>query len=146
MVPWPIALLTLYYGLVAATSAAMAWKALLGISHQPLIWPMAWLALSASAMCGLPLARAWGRRLAIWTSVLLIVATLAFSGILILAGRPGIGLLVTLSTAGHFMAIRYLQRPVVRNYFGVRNSECGMRSGESTPNSQLRTPHSTERT
>ena len=117
MVPWPIALLTLYYGVVAATSAAMAWKALIGVSHQPLIWPITWLALSAGAMCGLPLAKLWGRSLATWTSVLLILATLALSGMWILAGRPGAGLLVTLSTVGHFMAIRYLQRPVVKTYF-----------------------------
>ncbi len=117
MVPWPIALLTLYYGVVTAASAAMAWKAFVGISHQSMIWPVGWFALSAGAMCGLPLAKPWGRGLAIWTSVLLIVATLSFSGILILGGRPGAGLLVTLSTAGHFLAIRYLQRPIVKTYF-----------------------------
>ena len=50
-------------------------------------------------------------------AVLLILATLALSGMWILAGRPGAGLLVTLSTVGHFMAIRYLRRPTVKTYF-----------------------------
>ena len=117
MVPWPVALLTLFYGVIAAISAANAWNIAAGVVQRPLVWPLVWLALSGGAMCGLPLLQAWGRQLAIWTSSLLMVATLAAAGLFILGGRPGAALAVTLSTAFHAMVIRYLQRPTVRAYF-----------------------------
>ena len=117
MVPVPIALLTLFYGVIAAVSAADAWRALAGVIHRPIVWPLAWLALSSGAMCGLPLLRPWGRTCAIWTSVGLLIAALASSASLVAAGRPGAGLLVTFSTAVHAVMLRYLQRPSVKAYF-----------------------------
>ncbi len=117
MVPWPVALLTLFYGVIAALSAAMVTRILTGVSHQSVWWPIAWLALSAGAVCGLPLLTSWGRRLAIAVSSLLILATLAAAGVLVAAGRPGIGLLVTFSTGCHYLMIRYLQRPSVTTLF-----------------------------
>ena len=117
MIPWPIAMLALFYGVIAASSGASLWKIAIGRSSQPFIWPAIWLALSAGAMCGLALLRPWGRQLAIWTSVLLMVATLAVSALLVSAGRPWIGLMVTLSAACHVMVIRYLQRPIVKSLF-----------------------------
>jgi hypothetical protein len=119
MVPWPIALLTLFYGLVATVSAATLWKSAAGVIDRPLIWPIAWLTLSAGAMFGLPLSKVWGRRLAIWTSAALMVSTLAVAGTLVRIGRPGAGLLVALSSGFHVLAIRYLQRPAVKAYFGL---------------------------
>ena len=117
MVPVPIALLTLFYGVIATISAANAWKILTGLSHQSLVWPIGWLAVSGGAMLGLPLLRSWGRALAIWTSALLMVATLAIAGLLVAAKHPGMGLIVTFSTAFHALVIRYLQRPAMKRYF-----------------------------
>ena len=117
MIPWSIALLTLFYGIIATASAAMAWKGLAGLGHPSLLWAGTWLALSGGAVCGLPLLRPWGRRCAVWTSWLLILSTLATAGVIVASGRPGMGLLVTLSTACHYVMIRYLQRPAVRTWF-----------------------------
>lgn len=120
MVPWPIALLTLFYGVIATLAAAMTWKVMLGSAQQLLAWTVVWLVLSGGATCGLPLLRPWGRVMAMWTSILLMLATLAAAGVLVAAGHPGIGLAVTLSTACHYLMIRYLQRPAVKAYFGFR--------------------------
>jgi hypothetical protein len=117
MVPWPIALLTLFYGVIATISAATVWKIVTGVSGQSLIWPVAWLALSGSAMCGLPLLKPWARGLAVFGSALLALVSLAFAGLLVMAGQPLGGLLATLGAAIHVLVIRYLQRPVVKAYF-----------------------------
>ena len=118
MVPWPIALLTLFYGIVAAVSAATLWRILIGVTERPMAWPLVWLALSAGAMCGLPLLQAWGRRCAVWTSWLLTASTLAGSALLVASGRPAAGLAVTFSAALHLLVIRYLTRPSVKRWFG----------------------------
>ncbi len=117
MVPWPIALLALFYGVIATLSAAMVWRTAHGEISLRFAWATLWLICSAGATGGLPLLRPWGRTLAIWTSALLMVATLAVAAVLVAAGRPGIGLAVTLSTACHYVMIRYLKRPAVRRWF-----------------------------
>ena len=119
MVPWPIALLALCYGLLAAVSAALVARITAGTVDQPLIWPVAWLALSVSVMCGLPLFKPWARQVAILGSALMMVITLAVAGLLVLADRPLTGLLATLVASVHVVVIRYLQRPVIKAYFRV---------------------------
>ena len=119
MVPWPIAWLALFYGAVATTSAATVWKVILGAADRSPVWPIAWLALSASLMCGLPLLRPWARTLAMAASALLVLVTLSMAGLLVMGGRPLIGLLATLGTAVHVIAIRYLQRPTVKARFNT---------------------------
>ena len=47
MVPWPVALLALFYGVVAAMSAANLWKILAGVSDKPVAWALVWVVLSA---------------------------------------------------------------------------------------------------
>ncbi len=128
MVPWPIALLALFYGVIATASAASAWRIFTGMSQQVLIWPVGWFAVSAAAMCGLALLRPWGRRLAVGTFVALVVVTLAVAGVMVTSGRP-IGALLCAFFAGvYVLAIRYLQRPTTKAYFG--SSEYGMRNSE----------------
>ena len=117
MIPWPIALLALFYSVVATASAAGLWKVLTGVVERPVAWPLCWLVLSAGAMCGLPLLQSWGRRFAVWTSSLLTASTLAGSALLVASGRPVAGLAVTFSAAFHILVIRYLQRPSVKTYF-----------------------------
>lgn len=117
MIPWPIALLALFYGVVATLAAATAWKIILGVSAASWTWAVVWVVLSGGAVYGLIFLKPWGRKLAIWTSTLLIVTTLAVSALLIASTQPGFGLLMTFSTACHYLMIRYLQRPMVKAWF-----------------------------
>ena len=122
MIPWPIALLALFYGVVATSAAATACKIVFGLLEQSLLWAVVWFGFSAGAVLGLVFLKPWGRKLAIWTSLLLIVTTLAVAALLIAAKQPGWGLVVTLSTACHYLMIRYLQRPRVKAWFGTQQS------------------------
>ncbi|MBI3320686.1 MAG: hypothetical protein HYZ91_00255 [Candidatus Omnitrophica bacterium] len=117
MVPWPLALLSLFYGVVATLSASMVWRIVTGTLARPLIWPMMWLALSAGVMLGLPLLKSWGRVLAMAASVLMTATTLAIAAVLAAVGRPGLSLLATVSAGAHVLAIRYLTRPQIKDYF-----------------------------
>ncbi|MBI2496350.1 MAG: hypothetical protein HYY90_01975 [Candidatus Omnitrophica bacterium] len=117
MVPWPIALLSLFYGVIATVSAATLWKTFSGASDRPLLWPAMWLALSSGVMCGLPLLKPWARGLAVAASALLVAITLAVAGVVVLAGRPLMALVATVGAAVHVIAIRYLTRPAVKAWF-----------------------------
>ena len=117
MVPWPIALLTLFFGVIAAASGATAWKVLNGVSERSFTWSVAWLALSMAIACGLPLLKPWARKLAVIGTWLLAVMTLAISAFLILSGRPLAALGSTLGTVVYLIIIRYLGRPAVKAFF-----------------------------
>lgn len=117
MVPWPIALLTLFYGVIAAASAVTAWRVVAGVIDRPLIWPAGWLVLSASVMCGLPLLRRWARALAVITSALMVLVALSMAGVFVMAGHPLGAVLATVGAGMHLVIIRYLRRPHVRAYF-----------------------------
>ncbi len=117
MIPWPIALLALFYGAVAAASSAMAWRILLGVSRQSLLWATVWLAVSLGAMCGLPLLKPWGRKCAIFGSVVFIVLTLSIAALFVIGRRPWGALLATCATGLHVIVIRYLNRPMVKTWF-----------------------------
>ena len=117
MVPWPIALLTLFYGMLATISLGMVWRIVTGASRQPLGWALLWLGLSAGVMCGLPLLKPWARTLAVFGSVVMMVLLLLIAALLINAGHP-VGALGTTFGAGiHVVIIRYLRRPIVRALF-----------------------------
>ena len=122
MVPWPIALLTIFYGAIASLSAATVWQVVSGTGGRALIWPAMWLALSAGVMFGLPLLKAWARRLAIVASVLLMLSMLGVAVRVVMAGRPLIGLVATVGAAVHVIIIRYLQRPAVKAYFAYSHN------------------------
>ncbi len=117
MVPWPIALLSLGYAVLMTVSLASVWQIVSGAVVRPLVWPLAWLLLSAAVMCGLPLLKPWARRLAIAGSLWLLVTALAIAGALVAQGRPGLGLAAALGSGVHVLIIRYLQRPAVKQYF-----------------------------
>ena len=117
MMPWPIALLTLFYGVIAAASAAAVWKIVIGVSQQSALWPIAWLAVSAALMCGLPMLKSWARRLAVFASLAMMLMTLALAALLVMKAQPLFGLSATLGAAVHILVIRYLQRPMVKAYF-----------------------------
>lgn len=128
MIPWPIALLSLFYGVLATVSVGMVWRIVAGTSRQSLIWALLWLGLSAGVMCGLPLLKAWARTLAVFGSVVMMVLMVMIAALLIGAGHPVAALLTTFGAGMHMIIIRYLRRPLVRQLF--ENAECGMRSSE----------------
>lgn len=117
MVPWPVALLSLFYGILATLSAASVWRALIGDSQRSLVWPIVWFAVSASVMCGLPLLKSWARQLAVFSSACLALLMLSAAGLFAMGQQPLGGLLATLGAGVHLVIIRYLRRPVVKAYF-----------------------------
>ena len=117
MIPWPIALLSLFYGMLMAVSATSVWQVLTGVVHKPLTFQVVWLILSGAAMLGLPLRQVWGRWFAILSAWLVTVSILAIAAWLILAGSPGWGLAAGFGTVVPLVAIRYLRRPAVKAYF-----------------------------
>ncbi len=117
MVPWPIALLTLFYGVIAAISAATAWKVTTGVLDRSLLWPVVWLAGSVGVMCGLPLLKPWARWLAVLGSWVFVLITLSIAGLLARASHPVAALGSTVGAAIHLMILRYLGRPAVKAYF-----------------------------
>ncbi len=117
MLPWPIAVLSLVYGVIAAASAATAWRISAGLIDRPIIWPVAWLALSVAAMCGLALLKPWARTLAIIGLALIALVALAVAGLFILGARPWVALLVTLAAGVPLVMVRYLRRPTVKAFF-----------------------------
>ena len=123
MVPWPIALLSVFYGIIAAASAANIWKAVGGISRQSVVWPVLWLVLSAGAMCGLALLRPWGRVLAVAGFTALCVVTLAVAGVLVASAHPLAAIAAAVVAGLHIMAIRYLQRETVKTLFASATLE-----------------------
>ena len=117
MIPWPIGLLTLFYGAMAALSAATVWKMLFDVTDRSIVLPLAWLTLSATLMCGLPLLKSWARTLAVGASLLMMLFTLSLAALLVMRGQPGVAVLATCGAGVHGVIIRYLQRPVVKTYF-----------------------------
>ncbi len=120
MIPWPIGLLALWYGAVAALAARSCWMIMSGMSSRPLVVHLAWLVLSAGATMGLLGLKPWGRQMAIWTSILLMVVLLAVSGMLVLAAKEhGFGFLMAMLAAAQMLPIRYLRLPKVKTLFRV---------------------------
>ena len=117
MIPIPVALLALFYAVIATMSGVSAWKVVTGASRQLIVWPLAWLALSASAMYGLALLKAWGRPVAIIGFVALAVVTLSFAGLLVAGRHAGEALLTTFTAGLYVLAIRYLQRSSIKACF-----------------------------
>ena len=117
MIPVPIALLALFYAVIATMSGVSVWNVVTGTSRQPIVWPLAWLALSASAMYGLALLKSWGRPVAIIGFVALAVVTLSFAGLLVAGRHAGEALLTTFTAGLYVLAIRYLQRSSIKAYF-----------------------------
>src|SRR3990167_4118705 len=106
MVPWPIALLTLLFGVIATLSLATVIKVATGLTTRPLVWPLLWFAMSAGATAGLPFLKPWARRLAVTGLVAMTVVALSVAGLLILQGRPVAALVSTSSSVGYLIAPR----------------------------------------
>ena len=123
MIPWPIALLTLLFGVMATLSMASIIKIITGFIARPLIWPVVWFGMSAVAMAGLPFLKPWSRIVAVVGLVAMTVVTLSVAGLLILQGRPLAALLATFGSVVYLIALRYLGRPQVKTWFTKTVSE-----------------------
>lgn len=117
MVPRPVALLVVFYGCLAASSAATAWKILTDLSHRPLVWSVLWCAGSVAAVYGLALLRPWGRLLAMAGFAALTVTTVSVAWLLALRGLSWAALLATAGSSVYVIGIRYLNRPQVKAWF-----------------------------
>ena len=118
MIPWSIALLALVYGVMAALAAKASWTIVIGLSSRPLLPQLLWLVLSVGATCGLLFLKSWGRLLAIWTSILMMVVLLALSALLVLVAKePKLGFLLAMIAAAQVLPIRYLRLPKVKALF-----------------------------
>lgn len=119
MVPWPIALLTLWYAVIASTSAATMWKIASGLQAGSLVWPAMWAVASAGVIVGLALLKPWGRRLALWIAVALLVSALASALARLAQAEPSPrdSLLATGMAVVQVIVIRYVTRPHVKKWF-----------------------------
>jgi hypothetical protein len=118
MIPWPIALLSLFYAAIATLAGATTYQILTGAAQRQLLWQVLWLICAAGAALGLALLKPWGRTLAIWTSLALMAVLLAVAGLLAApAQEPGLGLVVACTAGLQYLAVRYLRRPSVKAWF-----------------------------
>jgi hypothetical protein len=120
MVPWSIALLTMFYAALASASAAALWQATQGTSlARSLGWSGFWCILSAVLAVGLALLKPWARRLAIWSSVFMMVGALGVAGMAIAQANPEPvrSLIATAWASVQVVVIRYLSRPHVKAWF-----------------------------
>jgi hypothetical protein len=117
MIPWPIALLALFYAALGALAAASAWQIVSGVASRPL-WPQAlWLIVSMGAVCGLPLLKSWGRWCALVGALWLAATIVAVAAWFIAMRAPLQGLIAGLSTVVPLVVVRYLTRPKVKAWF-----------------------------
>ena len=117
MIPWPIALLSVFYALIATSAAAQCYKIALGALDKPLAPQVAWLLVAGGAMIGLPMRRVWGRWCAIACAWWMTFTVLAIAAWLISQREPGWGLVAGLGTVVPLVAARYLTRPKVKSWF-----------------------------
>ena len=124
MVPWPIALLSIGYTMLATSSAAAVWRHLGQGGAWSLLWAGGWCAVSVVLVAGLATLKPWARRLAVWVSVGLMVGALG-AGVLAIRQvppQPMRGLFGRLMACTQLVILRYLTRPHVKAWFtgGVR--------------------------
>jgi len=117
--PWPIAVLTLWYAAIAAASGATLWQQLQRGIASSVWWPALWCGLSAALVLGLALLKPWARRLAVASSMLTAVGALSAAGLALLGAgpRPLASLVATGVGSAHLVLIRYLTRPHVKAWF-----------------------------
>ena len=117
MIPWPIALLTLYFGALASASAASLWRIVAGDTGRPWAGPAAWLIVTAGATLGLALMKPWGRWMAMSGAYLVMATGLGVAAALVASQQAGLGLLSACGAGAQMLIIRYLRRPMVSAWF-----------------------------
>jgi hypothetical protein len=118
MIPWPIALIIVIHAVVGTVSLAGLVQGMARPSPQLLV-PALWLAVSCAAVLGLSGMRPWARRLAVWSSMVMMLMGLAAGLMAAILTPPSArhSLLGTGLASVHLFLVRYLTRPHVRRWF-----------------------------
>ena len=119
MIPWPLAALSILYGLLAFLSAVRLVECIAQPSAVGVAWTALWLVLAAGACIGLPAQKEWGRRFAVVGAALFTVAAIIGAVVLVVRTppHPKFALLDTLLAGVALVVIRYLRRPVIKSKF-----------------------------
>ena len=119
MIPWPLAALTILYGLLAFLSAVQLITC--AAQHQLAggLWSTLWFVVTAASAIGLPSKSEWGRRCAVAAAAFFVAGALAAALVLVThrPPEPGRALVDTLLAGAALVVIRYLSRPVIKEQF-----------------------------
>ncbi len=119
MIPWPIAVVTVWFLVLAVASAGTVWR-MSQTAWQPwLVWPFLWCSLSTALVVGLAWLKPWARTVAIWGSLLMMLSNLgvALMAAITTSPEPTRSLSATGLAGLHLFVIRYLTRPHVKTWF-----------------------------
>lgn len=132
MVPWPIALLAIFYMVLGSSSAATVWQVTQRQLTRPLVWAGLWCVLSTILVIGLVRLRPWARRLAVFVSVLMAISALGTAGLAIAQENPEPmrSLFATGLASIQLVVIRYLTRPHVKAWFAGSGQVARWQSGQ----------------
>ena len=119
MVPWPLAALSILYGLLAFLSAVRLVECIAQQSAAGVAWTALWLVLAAGACIGLPAQKEWARRFAVIGAALFLTGAVVSALVLVVRTppHPKFALLDTLLAGTALIVIRYLRRPVIKSKF-----------------------------
>ncbi len=119
MIPWPLALLTMVYGLLAFLSAVQVITCAAQHALAGGLWSLVWFLLTSASAVGLPSRYAWARRCAVLTALLFVISALVGATILVLRQppQPRAALGETLLAGVALIVIRYLTRPPIKAQF-----------------------------
>ena len=119
MIPWPLAALSILYGLLAFLSAVRLVECIAQPSAVGIAWTALWLVLAAGACIGLPAQKEWGRRFAVVGATLFTAAAIVGAVLLVVRvpPQPQQALLETMLAGTAIIVIRYLKRPVIKSQF-----------------------------
>ena len=119
MVPWPIALLSVGYTILATSAAAAMWRHLQGQGGAWSLGAGLWCAVSVILVAGLATLKPWARTLALWVSVGLTLGALGAGVLAIVQAppQPMRSLAATIMACVQLVILRYLTRPHVRAWF-----------------------------
>lgn len=119
MIPWPIAMVVVFYAMLATASASTLWNIASGRLQGSAVWPSVWFGLSAILVMGLAFLKAWARQVAVWASLVMMFTALGVAYLVIATPnpQPARSLLATGMAGIHLVVIRYLTRPHVKGWF-----------------------------
>ena len=119
MIPWPLAALSVLYGLLAFLSAVRLVECIAQQSSAGIVWTVLWLVIASGACIGLPAQKEWGRRFAVVGAALFTVAAIIGAVVLVVRvpPHPQQALLETVLAGVALIIIRYLRRPVIKAQF-----------------------------
>ncbi len=119
MIPWPLAALSMLYGLLAFLSVVRLTACLAQHDVMSSVWTALWLAVTAGACIGLPGQKEWGRRCAVGGAALFTAAAIISAVVVVVRvpPQPRYALLDTLLAGAALIVMRYLRRPVIKAQF-----------------------------